>query len=162
MTEIAAALVGGAATFVATLLVQRWILVRKSRAAALMLVRELEFHNERLGLAKMLDQHPEAEYELKFPSPVWSAYGSDLLAAASLRNSEAVLNWYSSMAVLGYVLGRRIQPDGPQTTGPNRERLQEVLTAAHNAAQRLATRGSLRHKGTMELSPSLFGPLSEE
>ena len=120
----------------------------------MMIVRELEFHKERLSMASMLDQHENAEYELRFPSPVWSAHAAALVAGAPPQDAEAILNWYASMAVLGNTLGKRIGPEGAALSGPSRKRLQEVLTEAHLSAQRLAVRWSLRK--ARQVSPSRF------
>jgi hypothetical protein len=154
VNQIGLVLFGALVGFVATLIGDRWKLVHASRTAAMMVVRELEFHKLRLRMAVALDQLPEAQYQLMFPSPIWSAHGSTLLAGAPPQEAEAVLNWYASMAVLGYALDKRIGPEGPQLSGPDRSRLQAALTEAHLAAQRLTVRWSLR-KGS-QVSASLF------
>ena len=154
MEPIGLVLLGAALSFAATLLIERWKLIHASRTAAMMVLRELEFHNQRLALAAMLDQNEQATYELRFPSTVWSAHGSALLAGAPPQEAQAILNWYASMAVLGYILSRQVGPDGPHITGPERVRLQKALTDARGATRRLAIRWSLRK--SVQLSPSLF------
>lgn len=66
MTELAFILLGAALSFVATFLIERWKLTHASQTAALMIIRELEFHNSRLTFAIMIDQYPNAEYEHSF------------------------------------------------------------------------------------------------
>jgi hypothetical protein len=154
MDEIGKVLFGGVVAFIAALIGERWKQIHASRTAAMMVVRELEFHKQRLSMVSIYDQQEQTTYDMTFPSPVWSAQGATLVAGAPPQEAEAVLNWYASMAVLGYVLGKRIGPNGPEFSGPNRQLLQAALTAAHLAAQRLAIRWSLR-KGR-QVSPSLF------
>jgi hypothetical protein len=158
MGEIGKVLFGAVVGFVAALIAERWKRIHTTRTAAMMIIRELEFHRHRLNMAVMLDQHEQAEYLLQFPSPVWTAQGSALVAGASARKAEAVLSWYASMAVLGYALSRRVGLEGPSITGPDRARLHAALSDAHSAAQRLAMNWSLR-KGR-RFSPSLFDEIS--
>lgn len=160
MDEISKVLLGVVAGFVFALISERFKQIHASKTAAMMVVRELEFHKQRLGMAFVLDEDEGApQYELMFPSPVWTANAATLVAGAPPQEAEAILNWYASMAVLGYKLGKSIGPEGPVLIGPNRERLQQVLTEAHLAAQRLAARWSLR-KGRPS-SPSLFDELTQ-
>jgi hypothetical protein len=154
MEEIAKVLFGAAIGFIAALTADRWKQIQSSKTAAMMIVRELEFHRQRLNMVLALDQNNQAEYELKFPSPVWSAQGATLVGGAPPQEAEAILNWYASMSVLGYTLSKRIFPEGPELSGPNRGRLQAALSEAHLAAQRLAVRWSLRK--SRQISSSLF------
>ena len=154
MEEIGKVLFGALVGFVAALVGERWKQVQASKSASMMILRELEFHKQRLNMALLYDQHEQIEYELKFPSPVWAAHGAALVAGAPPQEAEAVLNWYASMTVLGYTLGKRIGPNGSEFIGPDRQRLQAALTSAHLAAQRLATRWSQRRG--RQASPSLF------
>jgi hypothetical protein len=158
MEQVGLAFLGAALALLGALLAERWKRRHASRIAASMLVKELEFHKARLALAESADQHPEAAYDVLFPASVWSAQGSALLAGAAFRDAEPILHWYASMAVLGNVLSRRVGPDGPEISGPDRSRLQAALTAAQEAARRLAVRGILS-SASAQLSPSLFEPL---
>ena len=80
---------GAAMAAAASLLTERWNANRASRTAALMVVRELDFHKSRLALVMMVEQYPDGTYEMRFPSHVWSAHGTALLAGAPLRESES-------------------------------------------------------------------------
>ena len=154
MDEIAKVLFGAVVGFFAAVITDRLKLVHASRTAAMMIARELEFHKLRLNMAVSYDQHPQAKYGLTFPSTVWLANSASLLAGATTREAEALLNWYASLAILGYELHKRIGPNGPELSGPDRARLQVALTEAHFAAQRIAVRWTFnknRHS-----SPSLF------
>lgn len=154
MDEIAKVLLGASVGFIAASLGERIKRVQASRAVALMLLRELEYHRCRLSLAASYDQIEETQYELQFPSPIWTANASTFVAGAPLREGEALLNWYASTSILGNRLARRIGPDGPELIGPDRSRLAAALADAHEAAQRVAVRGNLWRK--QMLSPSLF------
>lgn len=113
----------------------------------------------RLRVASSYDQHPEAEYTLKFPCVVWLAQNQILLAGAPARDAEALLNWYASLAVLGYELHKSIGPNGPELSGPDRERLRVALSEAHSAAQKIAVRWTL--KKNRHRSPSLFEKVTD-
>jgi hypothetical protein len=154
MDEIAKVLFGAVIGFLAAMITDHLKLVHASRTAAMMIVRELEFHKLRLNMAVTYDLHAQAEYGLKFPSTVWLANSTALLAGAPSRETEPLLNWYASLAVLGYELHKRIGSNGPELTGPDRARLQVALTEAYSAAQRISVRWTFnknRHR-----SPSLF------
>lgn len=159
MEEIGKVLFGAVVGFVAALISERWKQIHASKIASMMIVRELEFHKMRLSMAVMYDQDEQAQYELSFPSTVWSTHATTLVAGAPPQEAEAILNWYASMAVLGYTLGKRIGPEGEVLSGPNRKRLQEVLSEAHLAAERLAARWSFR-KGRLR-SSSLFDEVTQ-
>jgi hypothetical protein len=102
-----------------------------------------------------MTEHGWSEYQLQIPSPVWGAQGFALVAVASAREAEAVLNWYASMAVLGYALSKRVGPEGSSLTGPDRTRLH----AAHSAAQRLAARWNFRKGHQFSRRCSMNHPL---
>ena len=80
MEEIGKVLFGALVAFVAALVGERWKQVQASKSASMMILRELEFHKQRLNMALLYDQHEQIEYELKFPSPVWAAHGAALVA----------------------------------------------------------------------------------
>jgi hypothetical protein len=152
MDEVGKVLLGALVGFIATLIGERWKRIHASKTAAMMVIRELEFHRLRLSMAAALDQHEQAAYELKFPSPIWSAHGATLVAGAPPKKAEAILNWYASMEVLGYTLGKQIGPEGPELSGPDRHRLDIVLSEAQSAAHRLAVRWSLQRRRPTSLS----------
>jgi hypothetical protein len=112
MNELGLVLLGGALTLAATVFNERFKQVNATRAAATLVVRELEFHKVRLALAAAPDQHEGATYNLLFPSPHWSAHSAALLAGAPPQEAEAILNWYASLDFVGYTLGRDLDPDG--------------------------------------------------
>jgi hypothetical protein len=154
MEEIAKVLFGAIVGFFAAVITERLKLIHASRTAALMIARELEFHNLRLNMAMSYDQHPQAEYILNFPSTVWLANSTALLAGAPAQETEPLLNWYASLAVLGYELQKRIGPTGAELTGPDRARLQVALTEAHSAAKRISVRWKFNQN--LHSSSSLF------
>lgn len=149
MSEVASALLGALVSFVCTLMMERWKQVRAARTAALLMIKELDFHRQRLALVSALDES-NAEYGMKFPSTVWAEQGAALIDGASLRDAEPIINWYGTLEVLGYELKRLLGPDGMQMIGPDRAHLQTALLSARNAAQRLAG------KGRVKLSASPF------
>jgi hypothetical protein len=140
MTEIGLLLLGAALTLVTIFLIEWWKLIRASHTAAFLVLRKLEFHEIRLALSIKLDEHPDATYELRFPLAAWSADRSALLSGAPFRDAEPILNWYATMTVLGFVLARMPGPHGPQISGPERGRLQDALSCAHDGAQRITGR----------------------
>jgi hypothetical protein len=77
--DVTKVLLGALAGFVAAQIGEYFKRVQSSRVAAIMLVRELAFHRLRLHMALELDQQPGANYELKFPSPVWEAQAAALV-----------------------------------------------------------------------------------
>ena len=79
MDDVTKVLLGALAGFVAAQIGEYFKRVQSSRVAAIMLVRELAFHRLRLNMALELDQQPGANYELKFPSPVWEAQAAALV-----------------------------------------------------------------------------------
>jgi hypothetical protein len=160
MANAGLVLLGAALTFLATLFVERWKLIRASQAAALMIARELESHQLRLGQVVWADER-DFSYEFRFPSPAWSAYSTALLAGAPLHHAEAVLEWYAAMAVLGGMLSRQATPEGSEMTGPPRTRLREALDEAYEAAQRLAARRVLRRPTVQRRSPLFEQPAGD-
>jgi len=146
MDDIAKVLLGAVVGFVAAIIGEHLKRVHTSRVAAMMIVRELAFHQQRLNVATILDQNPNATYELKLPSPVWTAQASALLAGAPARRVEPILNWYASITVLGFSIGRYPGADGVQLTGPDRSRLSAALNDAYEAAVRLARHWSIRSR----------------
>jgi hypothetical protein len=160
VTEVGLVLLGAVLSLAAALFIERWKLVRSGRAAALLILRELQWHEDRLRLAIMADQVPTSLYELKFSSTVWSGQGPALIAGAKLQEAEAVLNWYGSMTVLGFLLARWQEPGGAKVTGPDRRELYDALNRARDAVERIARTGIFRRRIT--LTQSLFGsPISE-
>jgi len=121
-----------------------------------MIVRELAFHKQRLRMAIALDELPNAMYELKFPSPVWEAQASEFIAGAPLRKVEPILNWYDSMAVLGYSIGRLDSPNGLQVVGPDRSHLSTALNEAYMTAMDMSHHWSIGKRARAVL------PLFEE
>jgi hypothetical protein len=140
MDDIAKVLFGAAAGFVAALVGEHIKRIRASQVAAMMLIRELDFHRQRLDLAIQYDQEPAVAYGLKFDAPIWTAQSGNLLAGANAKQSEALLNWYATLAILGYSIGKQLGPDGPCLIGPDRLLLSEALGNARVAALKLASR----------------------
>ena len=130
MDEIAKVLFGAAVGFIAAVLGDAIRRRRASQVAAMMLLRELDFHQQRLEGAQSLDASPEAQYGLVLPAPVWTAQCEPLLAGAKARQAEALLNWYATLQVLGHQIGRQIGPSGAQLIGPDRARMADALLAA--------------------------------
>jgi hypothetical protein len=161
MADAGLVLLGAALSYIATLLVERWKLIRASQVAALMIARELEYHRIRLSQAIWADQNPDITYELRFPSSAWSAYSSALLAGAPMRHAQAVLDWYATMTVLGGMLGRQATPEGPLMIGPDRTRLHETLEEAYAAAQGLAARRVLGRSALQRPSPLFEQPTED-
>jgi hypothetical protein len=151
MGEIGKILLGAAIAFIATLVIERWKQVHASRAAAIMVLRELEFHRQRLQMATSLDQSPY-EYDLKFPMPVWNSQGTALVAGAPVKQADAILQWYALMTVLGNSISKTTTPQGTQLGGPDRTRLKAVLDEAYFAAQKLSERGSFGKRRSPNLS----------
>lgn len=160
LEEVSKVLLGAVIAFVATLLSERWKRTKAGKAAAMMIVRELDYHRVRLNMASAYDEVEQAQYQMNFPSSVWSAQGVKLVAGASARQAAAVADWYALMALLGNSLGRQIGPEGPTLIGPDRERLRALLAAAHAAAERLSARWSPRKRRMP--SPSLIDDLIED
>jgi hypothetical protein len=152
MDDITKVLIGAFAGFLAAVVGEHLKRVHASRIAAAMLMRELAFHKMRLSLAVSFDQGPKASYLLKFPSAVWDAQAAALLAGASLRKSVPILNWYASMAVLGFSIGKQVDESGStQMTGPDRSSLSAALTDAYGASVALSQRWSFRRRMTIAL-----------
>ena len=157
MTELELIILGALLTLLTSFILERWKYRRSSQAAALLISRELEFHKMRLEIVKEADQYQESEYDMLFPAEVWSAQNGSLVTGVSPKRTEAILNWYGSMAVLGNVLSRRNGPEGPQLSGPDRERLNEALEKAYEAAIIIAEKGGV-FSSKLIRSNSLFEP----
>lgn len=140
MIDIDRVLFGAAVGFVAALIGEAIKRRRASQVAAMMVLRELDFHEQRLNTAIVLDVNPQAEYMLQFPAPVWSAQSGVLLAGASPRASESLLNWYATLTVLGNQIGKQVGPDGAVLVGPDRSRMATALSEARDAAMKIASR----------------------
>ena len=140
MEDIVKVLFGAAIGFVAALIGEAIKRRRASQVAAMMIVRELDFHMQRLELAVSADKNPDAMYTLMLPAPVWTAQSVALLAGAKPRESEALLNWYATLAVLGYQISKQVGPGGVNIVGPDRSRMVEALSDARTAALRVASR----------------------
>lgn len=141
MDEIAKVLFGAAIGFVAALVGEHLKRIRASQVAAMMLIRELDFHRQRLDFAIQCDHDPTVEeYGLKLDAPIWTAQSGNLLAGANAKQSEALLNWYATLVILGYSIGKQSGPHGPSTIGPDRLLLSEALSKARVAALELASR----------------------
>lgn len=133
MDDIANALLGAIIGFTGAMLGERLKRVHASRVAAMMILRELAFHQQRLHQAIYLDQIEDAQYQLMFPTAVWSAQAAAFVAGAPTKKVEPVLNWYASLAVLGSCVGRQISENGPMLIGPARDRLDAALSEAYAA-----------------------------
>ena len=140
MTEVGLPPPGAALTLVSTFVIERWKLIRASHTAAFLVLRELEFHEIRFALSTELDGHPNATYELRFPSAAWSAHRPALLSGALLRDAESILNWYTTITALGFSLACIPGLHGAQISGPERGRLQVALSRAHDGARRITER----------------------
>jgi hypothetical protein len=160
MDDFTKVLLGAIAGFVAALVGEHVKRVHASRAAAMMILRELAFHKVRLSLAIQFDARLDAEYGLIFPASVWSAQASALIAGAPVRQVEPILNWYASMAVLGFSIGRQLGPNGPELSGPSRNELSNALNDAYAAAEALSQRWKIR-KGTKTVLP-LFEHITDD
>lgn len=143
MDEIAKVLFGAAIGFIAALLGEAIKRRRASQVAAMMVVRELDFHQQRLDLAVAADKHPDATYTLMLPAPIWTAQSVVLLAGTKASDSEALLNWYATLFVLGNQISKQLGPGGVVLGGPERSRMVDALTEARNAALRVASRSLL-------------------
>ena len=143
MDEIAKVLFGAAVGFIAAGLGDAIRRRRASQVAAMMVLRELDFHRQRLDWAQALDASSDAQYALMLPTPVWAAQCEPLLAGTAARQAEALLNWYATLQVLGHQIGRQIGPSGPELIGPDRSRMADALLAARRAALQLASRSLL-------------------
>jgi len=143
MNDIAKALLGAIIGFIAAMLTEHAKRVHASRVAAMMILRELAFHKQRLQMAIELDQSEGAQYQLMFPTAVWNAQAATCVAGAPTKKVEPLLNWYASLAVLGNSVGRQIGEHGPVLIGPSRDRLHDALSEAYSAAAKLSERWSL-------------------
>lgn len=138
VAEIGLILLGALLSFAATLFVETWKQRRAARAAAAMLLTELEFHSSRLAFATQLDSLPGATYDLKFPAPIWSAHAGVLMTGFSLTKTTPILRWYATMNYLGFRIARQIGPEGDSLVGPPRDELAESLQDAIAATRKLA------------------------
>ena len=140
MREICLLLLGAALTLATTFAIKRSKLIRASHAAAFLILRELESHEIRFALSTELDEHPDATYELRFPSAAWSAHRPALLSSALLRDAEPILNWHATVTALGFALACIPGLHGAQITGLERGRLQGAFSRAHDGARRITER----------------------
>ena len=146
--------IGAAITLIATLGVERW---KVARAAAVMLMRELEQHRRRVSMALWCDQFPEATYELVIANPEWSKHGSAYVLGARFKESITVVDWYATMNVLGLRLQRSLNSDGqPVIVGPDRERMLMLLDPAIAAVRQTAMRRRLLRRPELPYGLALF------
>lgn len=140
MDEIAKVLFGAAIGFVVALLGEAIKRRRASQVSAMMIIRELDFHSQRLDFAVAADENPDAAYMLMLPTPVWTAQSVTLLTGAKASECEALLNWYATLTILGNQIGKQLGPNGFNLIGPNRKRMGVALNDARAAAMCIATR----------------------
>lgn len=139
MEEIGKILLGALVGFIAAIVTENIKKRNASKAIAMMLLRELEFHKQRLSMAIQYDAIDIAEYELTFPSPIWDAKGADFVTGVSVKKAAALLNWYASLIVLGYRIGKQPAEDGQtQLIGPDRNHMLSALKSAYETARQIS------------------------
>lgn len=101
---ILGALVGALSSLVTTMWIEHWKLKRASRAAASLILHELEEHQEMLHAAVYAEGIPGAQYRILFSFAAWKSVHSLLLPGASAADSAALMYWYSFLESKGFVL----------------------------------------------------------